>query len=48
MIFFETHEKYADGVVQLLEENEFEQVQIKKDLQGKDRIVSGKRMGASL
>ena len=48
MIFFETHEKYAEGVVQLLEENEFEQVQIKKDLQGKDRIVSGKRMGASL
>ena len=48
MIFFETHEKYARGVVQLLEENEFEQIQIKKDLQGKDRIVSGKRMGASL
>lgn len=48
MIFFETHEKYAKGVTQLLEENEFEQVQIKKDLQGKDRIVSGKRMGASL
>ncbi|MEY3921821.1 MAG: hypothetical protein RL634_1582 [Bacteroidota bacterium] len=48
MIFFETHEKYAKGVIQLLEENEFEQVQIKKDLQGKDRIVSGKRMGASL
>lgn len=48
MIFFETHEKYASGVVQLLEENEFEQIQIKKDLQGKDRIVSGKRMGASL
>lgn len=48
MIFFETHEKYANGVVQLLEENEFEQVKIKKDLQGKDRIVSGKRMGASL
>jgi release factor glutamine methyltransferase len=48
MIFFETHEKFAKEVIQLLEENEFEQVQIKKDLQGKDRIVCGKRMGASL
>ena len=48
MVFFETHEKYAKDVALLLEENEFEQVQMKKDIQGKDRIVSAKRMGASL
>ncbi|MEY2586177.1 MAG: peptide chain release factor N(5)-glutamine methyltransferase [Bacteroidota bacterium] len=48
MIFFETHENHAVEVKQLLEENEFEQVQIKKDMQGKDRIVWGRRMGASL
>lgn len=48
MIFFETHELFANEVVLLLEENEFEQVQLKKDFQGKDRIVIGKKMGASL
>ncbi len=48
MVFFETHELYAQGVVDLLEENGFENILIKKDFQGKDRIVYGRRMGASL
>jgi release factor glutamine methyltransferase len=48
LIFFETHENHATAVKNLLESNEFEKVEIKKDLQGKDRIVWGKRMGASL
>ena len=48
MIFFETHEQYAKNVAQLLEESEFEQVQLHKDFQGKDRIVSGRKTGASL
>lgn len=48
MLFFETHELYAKGVVDLLEENGFENIVIKKDFQGKDRIVYGRRMGASL
>ena len=47
-LFFETHEDHASEVKLLLESNEFEHVQIKKDLQGKDRMVWGKRMGASL
>lgn len=48
MIFFETHQQYAKDVFQLLEESEFEQVQLHKDFQGKDRIVSGRKTGASL
>jgi len=48
MIFFETHEHHAKGVVDLLEENGFENIVTKKDFQGKDRIVHGRRMGASL
>ena len=48
MIFFETHESYAASVKQLMEEHDFEEVQVKKDMQGKDRIVWGKRTGASL
>lgn len=48
LLFFETHEDHASEVKLLLESNEFEHVQIKKDFQGKDRIVWGKKMGASL
>lgn len=48
MIFFETHESYAASVKQLMEEHDFEEVQVKKDMQGKERIVWGKRTGASL
>ena len=48
MIFFETHADYANEVATLLEENDFEQVEINQDFQGRDRIVSGKKTGASL
>lgn len=48
MLFFETHELHAAAVVDLMEENDFEQIVIKKDFQEKDRIVYGQRMGASL
>lgn len=48
MLFLETHMNYAQEVKNLMEENEFENVQIKKDMQGKDRMLWGKRMGASL
>lgn len=48
MLFFETHELHAAAVVDLMEENGFEQIVIKKDFQEKDRIVYGRRMGASL
>ncbi len=48
MVFFETHEAHAGDVAALLENNEFEDVEIKKDMQGKERIVFGRRIGASL
>jgi release factor glutamine methyltransferase len=48
LVFFETHEKYAHDVKNLLESNDFEHVKLIKDLQGKDRIVWAKRTGASL
>lgn len=48
MVFFETHEQYAKEVADLLEENGFENIIIKRDFQGKDRVVFGRRMGASL
>ncbi len=48
MIFFESHEYYATEVANLLEENDFEEVIIKKDFQGKDRMISGIKLGSSL
>ncbi len=47
-LWFETHMNYAEEVASLMKENEYLDVKIKKDFQGKDRIVSGKRGGASL
>ncbi|MFN5423726.1 MAG: peptide chain release factor N(5)-glutamine methyltransferase [bacterium] len=47
-IFFETHADFSKDVTNLLEENEFEETQIKKDMQGKERIVISKKIGASL
>lgn len=47
-IWFETHMNYAQDVATLLKENDYLDVVIKKDFQGRDRIVSGKRSGASL
>jgi release factor glutamine methyltransferase len=48
MLFFETHELYAQEVAALLEENGFEHIAVKKDFQEKERIVLGRRPGASL
>lgn len=48
MLFFETHEHHARDVSRLMEANEFEDVEVKKDMQGKERIVMGRKMGASL
>ena len=48
MIFFETHAEYANEVASLMEVFDFENVEIKKDIYGKDRIVFGKKSGASL
>jgi release factor glutamine methyltransferase len=48
MLFFETHELYAQEVAALLEANGFEHIVVKKDFQEKERIVMGRRPGASL
>ena len=48
MLFFETHELFAQEVAALLEENGFENIAVKKDFQEKERIVLGRRPGASL
>jgi len=47
-LWFETHMSYAKDVAQLMRESDYLEVVIKKDFQGKDRIVSGRRSGASL
>jgi release factor glutamine methyltransferase len=48
MIFFETHGEFANNVASLMEQFDFENVEIKKDIYGKDRIVFGRKSGASL
>lgn len=42
-LYFEIHESNADRVVQLLENRNFQAITVKKDLQGKDRMVRCKR-----
>jgi methylase of polypeptide subunit release factors len=39
---------YAQEVATLLEENGFENIVVKKDFQEKERMVMGRRAGASL
>lgn len=41
-LYFETHERYADSVAELLSQNGFIEVEIKRDLQDKKRMVKGK------
>jgi release factor glutamine methyltransferase len=40
-LYFEVHENYAKEVAELLESNGFNSIEIKKDLQGKQRMVRG-------
>lgn len=47
-IWLETHMAYAGDVSSLLQENDYVDVAIHKDFQGKERIVRGTRAGASL
>lgn len=42
-LYFEIHESNADKVVQLLENRNFQSITVKKDLQGKDRMIRCKR-----
>ena len=47
-LWFETHMDYANDVATLLKENDYENVLVLKDFQGKDRIVTAKKTGDSL
>lgn len=42
VLYFECHENYADGVAKLMKEKGFKDVELKKDLQYKDRMVRGR------
>ena len=42
-LYFEIHESNAEAVVQVLKNKNFEAITVKKDLQGKDRMVRCKR-----
>ncbi|MCB0522360.1 MAG: peptide chain release factor N(5)-glutamine methyltransferase [Lewinellaceae bacterium] len=42
-LFFETNEFYAPDTRQILAENGFEEVELRKDLNGKDRMIRGKK-----
>lgn len=39
MLFFEIHEKFAQDLITLMEAFDFKEIEIKKDLQGKDRML---------
>ena len=47
-LWFETHMDYANEVASLLKEYDYENIVAKKDMQGRDRMVTGKRTGESL
>jgi release factor glutamine methyltransferase len=47
-LWFETHMSYAEDVAALMKTHDYVDVQIRKDFQGKDRIVNGTKAGASL
>ena len=47
-LWFETHMDYANDVAIFLRENDYENVFVLKDFQGKDRIVTAKKTGESL
>ena len=40
-LFFETNEFYAQGTKKIMEENGFKEVELRKDLNGKDRMLKG-------
>ena len=39
LLFFEIHENLSEGVIALLKEVGFVNIELRKDLQGKDRMV---------
>jgi release factor glutamine methyltransferase len=46
ILYLETNELYSEEVGRLMEENGFLKVEVRKDMQGKERMVRGARLGA--
>ncbi|MEL6250585.1 MAG: peptide chain release factor N(5)-glutamine methyltransferase [Bacteroidota bacterium] len=46
LLFFEIHEDYGKEMIELLEEYEFQEIILKKDMQGKDRMIRGRHSSA--
>ncbi|MEM8890586.1 MAG: peptide chain release factor N(5)-glutamine methyltransferase [Bacteroidota bacterium] len=45
-LFFEIHEDYGKEIIQLLEKYGFQEIVLKKDMQGKDRMIGGRHSSA--
>ncbi|MEM6802483.1 MAG: peptide chain release factor N(5)-glutamine methyltransferase [Bacteroidota bacterium] len=43
-LFFEIHEDFGEEMIQLLQEKGFREVLLKKDMQGKDRMLRGRKI----
>jgi len=46
-VYFEIHEELADDVRELFKENNFVNIEMRKDLQGKDRMVRGQMVNST-
>lgn len=44
LLFFEIHENFAQEVVAILEELNFQKIEMRKDLQGKDRMIRAEKV----
>jgi release factor glutamine methyltransferase len=45
-LFFEIHEELSKGVVELMKNAGFVNIEVRKDLQGKDRMVKGQKLSS--
>lgn len=45
-LFFEINEKFGSEVISLLSDNGFTEIELRLDLNGKDRMVRGRRLGS--
>lgn len=42
-LYFEINEKYGDGMIELLKKYDFWEIELKEDLQGKSRMIRGRK-----
>ncbi|MBL1281453.1 MAG: peptide chain release factor N(5)-glutamine methyltransferase [Fluviicola sp.] len=46
LLFFEIHEELAEDVIALLKKNNFVNIELRKDLQGKDRMIKAQKLSS--